>query len=105
MKKRLVKILLGDLSTLIMINLFQRGFGDIFQKMITLYKSVDLLFLYTVFIVNFVIILLYLFVTFIEKKIEKNSIVIFIFNVVDIIIFSLNIISILALYFIFSSPL
>ncbi len=105
MKKRLTKVLFGDLAALIMINLIRRGFGNIFQKMLSMYKSIDLLFLYTVFIINFIIIILYLFITFLEKKIEKNNISSFIFNVIDIIIFSFNIVGILALYLMFSTSL
>ena len=105
MKKRLAKVLFGDLAALIMINMIRRGFGNIFQKMLSMYKSIDLLFLYTVFIINFIAVIFYLLVTFFEKKIEKNNISFFIFNVIDIIIFSFNIVGILALYLMFSTSL
>jgi hypothetical protein len=105
MKKRLTYILLGSLASLIMINMVKRGFGEFFYKFITMYKSIDFLFLYMAFISGIISLIFYLILNFIEKNIEKNKVINVIFNFLDIFIFCLNVTVIIILYFIFGSSI
>ena len=105
MKKRIGYILLGDLSALLIINMIRQGFGNVFEKFLLIYKSVDFLFLYTIFISNIVLVIIYLVLSIIQKKVPKNKISKVIFGTTDIVLFSFNLMMILYLYFMFGTSL
>ena len=105
MRRRIAYILLGDLSALLIINLIRQGFGNIFENFLLIYKSIDFLFLYTIFISNIIFVIIYLIVSIIQKKVSKNVISKVIFGITDIIVFSFNLMTILFLYFMFGTSL
>ena len=105
MKKRIAYILLGDLSALLIINMIRQGFGNMFEKFLLIYKSIDVLFLYTIFISNIIFVIIYLIVSIIQKKVQKNKISKVIFGIIDIVVFSFNLMMILYLYFMFGTSL